>query len=112
MNIRTRFDFSHMMARASTWLAILSGAATASLGAYALMPERAQGLFPDAALVSLGGLAVGAAFLIPVATSFKQRNLGRYSSVEVTTTTTVEGDVSDKDATRIAEAVSDGPGKS
>lgn len=106
MTIRARFDFSHMMARASTWLAMLSGSATASLGAYALMPERVQGLFPDAALVSLGGLAVGAAFLIPVATSFKQRNLGRYSAVEAAQTTTVEGDVTQQDATRIAEAVS------
>ena len=37
------------------------------------MPERAQNLFPEWGLIVLGGLAVGGAFLVPVATSFKQK---------------------------------------
>lgn len=82
MSIRHRFDFTSWMARASTWLAMLSAASTASLGAYALMPDRVQAAIPDAVLMALGGLAIGAAFLIPVATSFKQRNLSRSSKAD------------------------------
>ena len=67
-----RFDFYGVMARVSTLLALLSASATAGLGAYALLPERVQGSFPEWSLVTLGALAVGAALLIPVATSFKQ----------------------------------------
>lgn len=102
MSIKHRFDFSNLLVRASTWLAMLSAASTASLGAYALMPERVQNLFPEWALVGLGGMAVGAAFLIPVATSFKQRGLGRATQVVITTETKVEGDVSPEAATAIA----------
>ncbi len=67
-----RFNFYGVMARVSTLLALLSASATAGLGAYALLPERVQNTFPDWALVTLGALAVGAALLVPVATSFKQ----------------------------------------
>lgn len=102
-----RFDFTNIMARASTWLALLSAASTAALGAYALMPERVQTLAPDWALGALGAMAVGAAFLIPVATSFKQRHLGRANQVAISRTVKVQGDVSPADATRIAEAVND-----
>lgn len=59
----------------STWLAMLSAGATASLGAYALMPERVQGLMPDWALIGLGGLAMVSALLVPVATSLSQAKL-------------------------------------
>lgn len=72
---RKRWDWSHVWARLSTWLAIASASATAGLGAYALMPDRVQALFPDWALIALGGVAVGAAVLVPVATSFRQRGL-------------------------------------
>lgn len=71
-----RFDFAGWAGRISTWLALVSAAATAALGAYALMPERAQLAFPDWALITLGAMAVGSAFLVPVATSFKQRPKG------------------------------------
>lgn len=108
MAIKHRFDFSNLLIRASTWLALLSAASTAALGAYALMPERVQNIFPEWALVALGGMAVGAAFLIPVATSFKQRRLGRANQVVITSETKVEGDVTPEDATRIAEAVQKG----
>lgn len=70
-----RFEFEGVLRRVSTWLAVLAAGATAALGAYALMPERAQNLFPEWALITLGALAVGSAFLVPVATSFKQRGL-------------------------------------
>ena len=70
-----RWDWSCLWLRLSTWLAIASAASTAGLGAYALMPERAQALFPDWALVALGVVAVGSAIAIPVATSFRQRGL-------------------------------------
>ena len=72
-----RFDWSHLFARVSTWLALVSAAATAALGAYALMPQRVQDVFPEWVLIVLGGMAVSAAFLIPVATSFKQRGIAR-----------------------------------
>lgn len=68
-----RFNWQGVARRASTWLAILSAAATAGLGTYALMPERAQNVFPEWMLITMGGLAVGSAFLVPVATSFKQK---------------------------------------
>lgn len=71
--MKDRFDWAGVARRASTWLAVVSAAATAALGAYALMPERAQQAFPEWALISLGVLAVGSAFLVPVATSFKQK---------------------------------------
>lgn len=71
MNLR-RFDFSGWAARISTWLAGISASATAGLGAYALMPMRAQDAFPEWVLITLGVLAVGAAVGVPVATSFKQ----------------------------------------
>lgn len=103
-----RFDFTDMLAKASTWLALLSTASGAALIAYAAMPERAQALFPDWTLAALGGLAVGSAFLVPVATSFKQRNLGRANQVEIVKKVTVEGDVSPAAAAHIAKAVNDG----
>jgi hypothetical protein len=59
----------------STWLALLSASATAGLGAYVLFPERLQGLIPDWALLTLGGVAMGAAMLVPVATSLTQQGL-------------------------------------
>ena len=59
----------------STWLALASAMATAGLGAYTLMPTRVQGLLPDWALLTLGGVAVGAAMLVPLATSLTQRSL-------------------------------------
>ncbi|HEL4199779.1 TPA: hypothetical protein UM365_000593 [Stenotrophomonas maltophilia] len=71
--MKGRFNWQGVAGRASTWLAILSAAATAGLGAYALMPERAQNAFPEWALIGMGVLAVGSAFLVPVATSFKQK---------------------------------------
>lgn len=71
--MKDRFNWHGVAGRASTWLATLAAAAATALGAYALMPERAQQLFPEWALIVLGGLAVGGAFLVPVATSFKQK---------------------------------------
>lgn len=68
-----RLDFSGVTGRLSTWLAIVSASATAGLGAYALMPTRAQDAFPEWALLTLGGLAVLSAVLVPVATSFRQK---------------------------------------
>jgi len=74
--MKHRFDFSGLARRISTWLALLSAAATAALGAYALMPARAQDVFPEWVLITLGALAVGSAFLVPVATSFRQKAKG------------------------------------
>jgi hypothetical protein len=74
--VKDRFNWQGVAGRASTWLATLAAAAAAALGAYALMPERAQNLFPEWGLIVLGSLAVGGAFLVPVATSFKQKPRG------------------------------------
>lgn len=68
-----RFDWTKVLTRVSTWLAAISASATAGLGAYALLPNRVQESFPDWSLMTLGGLAVGSALLIPVATSFRQK---------------------------------------
>lgn len=108
--MKDRFDFTDLLVRASTWLALLSAAATAALGAYAVMPSRVQDAFPEHLLAILGGTAMLAAFLIPVATSFKQRGLGRMNQVQIQTTTTVKGDVEPAEATRIAEAVASAEG--
>lgn len=59
----------------STWLAAVAASASAALGAYALFPERVQGLMPDWLLATLGGIAIGAALLIPLATSLSQASL-------------------------------------
>lgn len=73
MSAGGRFNFAGLSRRISTWLAVISAAATAGLGAYALMPKRAQDLFPEWTLITLGAMAVGSMFLVPIATSFKQR---------------------------------------
>ena len=59
----------------STWLAMTSASATGGLGAYAILPARAQELVPDWALMSLGGVAIMAALLVPLATSLSQEGL-------------------------------------
>lgn len=102
-----RFDWSDTFKKISTWLGILSGGSGTALLAYATMPERAQNIVPDWAVLVLGALIVVPAFAVGVATAYKQAGLGRYSKVEITSTTTVEGDVSSKDATRIAETVNE-----
>lgn len=71
-----RFDWAGVHRRISTWLAIIAASATAGLGAFALMPQRAQDTFPDWTLNLLAYLAVGSAALVPVATSFKQKAKG------------------------------------
>lgn len=57
----------------STWLALASASASAGLGAFAILPERVQVLMPDWALGTLGGIAIAAALLIPLATSIQQK---------------------------------------
>lgn len=59
----------------STWLALASACATAALGAYALLPERAQLLIPDPVLLVLGAIAIASALLVPLATSLSQTKL-------------------------------------
>jgi hypothetical protein len=59
--------------KVSTWLAVASASASAGLGAYAIMPARVQAMMPDWALGALGGIAIVAALLIPLATSVQQR---------------------------------------
>lgn len=59
----------------STWLAVASASSTTAMGAYALLPERAQLLIPDWALLVLGGTAVLSALLVPLATSLAQPKL-------------------------------------
>jgi hypothetical protein len=99
-----RFDFTSVMARASTWAGLLASAAGVSLLAYAAMPDRVQGLIPDWALGVLAALSVGVPFFNFLFTSYKQKGLGRATQVTVTTETKVEGDVTPEDATRIAES--------
>ncbi|MBB4126235.1 hypothetical protein GGR77_001525 [Xanthomonas translucens] len=74
--MRHRFDFAGWASRISTWLAVMAACAAGALGAYAVMPERVQNLMPEWLLIALGAIAMGAAFLVPVATSFKQRPRG------------------------------------
>jgi hypothetical protein len=71
--MKERFDFTNLFKRASTWCALVTLAASSALGAYAIFPGRLQDLMPDWLLVTLGGLAMGAAFLTPFATSFQQK---------------------------------------
>lgn len=69
------WDWKNVHKRLSTWLAALSLSATGALGAYAMFPERLQGLVPGWVLGVLGAIAMGSAFLIPLATSYKQKGL-------------------------------------
>lgn len=71
--MNTRFDFSNLIKRASSWCAMASLSAGGGLAAYALFPGRLQALTPDWVLLALGGVAVAAAVLTPFATSFQQR---------------------------------------
>lgn len=73
--LKERFDFRHVTRRLSTWLGLLSTMAISGLGAYAMLPQRAQELFPDVVLLILGAVAVGSGLLIPLATSYKQPGL-------------------------------------
>lgn len=68
-------DAKHWRRKWSTWLALASAAATAGLGAYAVMPERVQGLIPDWCLLILGGVAIVSALLVPIATSLTQASI-------------------------------------
>lgn len=68
-------DAGYWLRKWSTWLAALSASAAAGLGVYAVLPVRVQALFPDWALLSLGGIAVGAAMLVPLATSIQQKSI-------------------------------------
>jgi hypothetical protein len=67
---------AHLWARKwSTWLAVVAASAAAALGAYAVFPERVQGLMPDWLLATLGAISIVSALLIPVATSLSQAKL-------------------------------------
>ena len=68
-----RFNFAGLAARISTWLAVAAASAAGGIATYATLPERIQKTFPDWTLTTLGGIAVGCALLIPLATSFKQK---------------------------------------
>ena len=68
-------NFANWHKRWSTWLAAVSLSAGGALAAYAVFPQRLQGLMPDWLLVVLGSLSMGAAFLIPLATSTAQKSL-------------------------------------
>jgi hypothetical protein len=104
MDIKHRFDFTNVFARLSTWAGILAGAAGVSLLAYSGLPQRAQDLVPDWAVSILTALSVGVPFLMFLLTSFKQKNMGRATEVVVTQQIKVQGDITQEDATRIAEA--------
>ncbi len=63
--------------KASTWLALASASSTAGLAAFAILPERAQILFPDWVLIARSTIAVCSALLVPVATSIRQQGLSK-----------------------------------
>ena len=104
MAIKNRFDFTNWLARSSTWLGILAASSAGGLVFYATMPERVQNLMPDWTLLALGGIGMACGIATPIATSFKQRNLGRATQVIVTQEVKVQGDITAQDATRIAES--------
>jgi len=70
-----KFIWDCVHRRISTWLGVVAASASAGLAAYAVMPVRAQELFPEWSLTALGVAAVGSALLVPVATSFRQKAL-------------------------------------
>lgn len=59
----------------STWLAAIAAAGAGGLGAYALFPERVQGLMPDWFLIVLAGCAMIGTAGVPIATSIGQAGL-------------------------------------
>jgi hypothetical protein len=110
MSIKHRFDFSSVLAKSSTWLATISASCTGALAAYALVPDSIQSLVSVGVMKAVAMGAIVSAAAIPIATSFKQRNLGRATQVVITKETKVEGDVTPEAATEIAAAVTE-PGK-
>jgi len=66
-------DAGLVLRKASTWLAVASASSGAGLAAYAILPGRAQGLFPDWALIAMSVVAVGSALAVPLATSIRQK---------------------------------------
>lgn len=68
----SRFDFSGVMFKASTWLGIVSGMCSAAIVTFAAWPDRLQAITPDWALLAM---AVGsvASVLNPLATSYQQK---------------------------------------
>lgn len=74
----TKFDFSGLFHRLSTWFGMLVAAAAAVLGFYESLPGFLQAWVPEellAFIIFLAGMAV------PAATSFKQRGLAKVAAM-------------------------------
>lgn len=74
---KPKFNFENVTKRASTWLAMLSTSTGAASAAFIVLPGAWQDTFPEWAGRTLAFVAVAAAGLIPVATSFKQKPLNK-----------------------------------
>jgi hypothetical protein len=70
-----KLDFSGLHKRFSTWISAAQGAAGLSLAAYTQMPKQAQDTVPSLVLAALGGILLLAPWLVPLATSYQQKNL-------------------------------------
>lgn len=72
----SRFDWSFVWKRASTWLGVLTTMQGGAAAAFIAAPDEWRSAFPDWMGIALlcGSMATGA--LVPLATSYKQRPFG------------------------------------
>ena len=68
-------EWKQVHKKLSTWAAAIAAGGVAGLGAYALFPERVQGLMPDWSLIVLAVMAMGGTVAVPIATSIGQAGL-------------------------------------
>lgn len=73
--VKARFNFNHLFHRLSTWLGILAASAGAAAIAFSTLPDAWQATLPTHVGMVFAWVAVGAAALVPIATSFKQKNM-------------------------------------
>lgn len=70
-----KFDFTKVMKRASTWLGILTTMQAGVAAAFMASPQEWKQSFPDwiGLALLIGSMMTGA--LVPLATSYQQKNL-------------------------------------
>lgn len=70
-----KFDFTKVMKRASTWLGILTTMQAGVAAAFVASPQEWKQSFPDwfGLALLIGSMVTGA--LVPLATSYQQKNL-------------------------------------
>lgn len=72
----SKFDWSFVWKRASTWLGVLTTMQGGAAAAFIAAPDEWRSAFPDWLGVALLGGSMVTGALVPLATSYKQRPFG------------------------------------